>query len=192
MIGMTLITVSRPYFWLVTAWLFLLPTGRRPEVFASTRFWCGLGYCALPLNVLVYLMNDLADVALDAANPRKGGITGARMQEAELRALVPWAAAMQAPFLLVIGGWCGYAWTACWFAAVFGINWCYNHGPRLSGRMAPLDLLCPCGYMLVIPLSCALCELPSPPPAAWAHTVLFVVRTQAPPARSPRARAAAR
>ena len=33
---------------------------------------------------------------LDAANPRKGGITGARMQEAELRALVPWAAALQA------------------------------------------------------------------------------------------------
>ena len=67
---------------------------------------------------------------------------------------------------------------APWLAAVVLVNWLYNYGPRLSSNYAPLDLLCPCGYLLVIPLSCWLNGLPLPPARAWAHTVFFIVRSQ--------------
>ena len=122
-IGLHLLLVSRPYLWLVTLWLFLLPTGGEYRIWTCPRFWCGVLYCTLPLNILVYLMNDLTDVAIDKVNPRKGGYTGARIPAADLRALVPWAIALQAIFLGAIGRYCGYYWTFCWFAAVCGVNW---------------------------------------------------------------------
>ena len=93
--------VSRPYFYLVTLWLYVLPTGRHFDLLTSGWFWCaaahsnrpslpsmqlhiastrirlgvrtsatafrvrcGLLYCTLPLNLLCYLMNDLADTAV--------------------------------------------------------------------------------------------------------------------------------
>lgn len=86
--------VSRPYYYIVTLWLYLLPTGRHFDLLASGWFWyaypilsqcastfshlvpesltyaaacrgrTGLLYCTLPLNLLCYLMNDLADVAV--------------------------------------------------------------------------------------------------------------------------------
>ena len=166
-----LLGVSRPYFWLVTAWLYLLPTGRRSHIWSSGRFWTGALFVTLPLNMLVYLMNDLADVRIDTASVRKrsafGGV-GSVTSAVQLRELVPYVAAAQVPFALIFTFWLGLPATAGWFSAMLLVNWAYNFGPRLSSRAAPLDLLCPCGYMLVIPLSCELCDLPLPPRAAWA------------------------
>jgi len=68
--------------------------------------------------------------------------------------------------------------TVLWFCCVLLVNWAYNFGPRLSSRYAPLDLFCPCGYMLVIPLSCALNALPLPSMRAWVHTLFFILRSQ--------------
>ena len=39
-----------------------------------------------------------------------------------------------------------------WLLSVVFVNWLYNFGPRLSSNYPPLDLFCPCGYILVIPL----------------------------------------
>ena len=71
------LVVSRPYFYLVTLWLYLLPTGGRFELLSSPfdgPFWVGFAYCTYPLNLLCYLMNDLSDVDVDRENPRKGGV----------------------------------------------------------------------------------------------------------------------
>ena len=82
-----LLKLSRPYFWLVTCWLYLLPTGRRFDLLGSGSFWCGLAYSTLPLNLLCYLMNDLSDVEVDQHNPRKGGpLLGIRASTPALQA----------------------------------------------------------------------------------------------------------
>lgn len=172
--------ISRPYFWLVTLWLYLLPTAQKYHLWSTGFFWVGLVYCTFPLNLLCYLMNDLADVEVDVDNPRKGGVLyGVVAHSAALRTAVPWAVLVQLPFLAAFAASWGTAVTLGWFVAVIAVNWVYNFGPRLSSRYAPLDLFCPCGYMLVIPLSCALNGLPSPSVQAWTHTLFFVVRSQA-------------
>ena len=174
-----LLKLSRPYFWLVTCWLYLIPTGQRLDLFGSVPFWFGLAYSTLPLNLLCYLMNDLSDIEVDKHNPRKGGsLLGIRAGAGALSAAVGWTAAVQVPFLLFFAASFGVARCAAWFAAVVLVNWLYNFGPRLSSNYAPLDLLCPCGYMLVVPLSCWLNGLPLPPGRAWVHTLFFVVRSQ--------------
>ena len=63
-------------------------------------------------------------------------------------------------------------------ATVVIVNWLYNYGPRLSSNYAPLDLFAPCGYMLCIPLSCWLNELPYPPHRSWMHCIFLVLRSQ--------------
>ena len=65
-----------------------------------------------------------------------------------------------------------------WFSAVLLVNWLYNFGPRLSSNLAPLDVICPCGYLLVVPLSSWLNGLPDPPLRSWAHAGVLVLRTQ--------------
>lgn len=174
-----LLRVSRPYYYLVTLWLYLLPTGGRFDLLSTPSFWLGVAYCTLPLNLLCYLMNDLADVQVDENNPRKGGdLLGAKEDAAALRAAVPVAAALQLPFLVAFTALCGVrAWP--WFGGVVLVNWLYNFGPRLSsGRYPPLDLACPCGYLLVVLLGCWLNALPSPPRRSWLHAASLVVRTQ--------------
>jgi len=170
--------VSRPYFWLVTVWLYLLPTGQQYALLSEGSFWLGLAYCTYPLNLLVYLMNDMSDVKVDKHNQRKGGSgTGAKASVAALRELAGWTIGAQVPFLLCfVLLWGPIA--VPWLLSVVFVNWLYNFGPRLSSNYAPLDLLCPCGYLLVIPLSAALNRVPLPAARCWAHTLFLVVRTQ--------------
>ena len=47
---LTLLKASRPGWWLVTFWMYLLPTAQHPEVFGTVPFWLGLLYSTLPLN----------------------------------------------------------------------------------------------------------------------------------------------
>jgi len=90
-LGHLSLRVSRPYFWLVTLWIYLLPTGGRYDIFTSTSFWLGAAYCTLPLNLLCYLMNDIADVEVDKYSLRKsnGSMLGTKEGVSRLRMLVP-------------------------------------------------------------------------------------------------------
>lgn len=178
MLGL-LLRISRPYYYLVTLWLYLLPTGGRFQLLTQWTFWIGFAYCTLPLNLLCYLMNDIADVTVDADNARKGGqMLGAKESTTQLHAVVPVAAAVQLPFLLAFTTLCG-ACTWPWFGSVVLVNWLYNFGPQLSsGKHAPLDLVCPCGYLLVILMSCWLNGIHYPPARSWIHAAWLVVRTQ--------------
>jgi len=173
------VRVSRPYYYLVTLWLYLMPTGGQYELLGQPNFWLGAAYCTVPLNLVCYLMNDLSDVKVDRHNPRKGGaLLGAKETAQTLRKLVVGAALLQVPFVAAFAWLCGAASILMWWAAVIAVNWAYNFGPRLSARFVLLDLLCPCGYILVVPLACWLNALPYPPARSWAHATLLVVRTQ--------------
>eukprot|EP01047_Picozoa_sp_COSAG01_P032453 COSAG01_NODE_2346_length_7859_cov_60.187500_7_plen_85_part_00 len=56
---------------LVTFWMYILPTSQMPGVVGTARFWFGLLYCTLPLNMLVYVWNDFSDFEYDQQNLRK-------------------------------------------------------------------------------------------------------------------------
>ena len=82
-----IIKASRPGLWATAAWFYLIPLGRR-QVFGSAGFWLGLIYVTLPLGLIIYGWNDVADAEIDGFNPRKGtflfGALGSRDQLARL------------------------------------------------------------------------------------------------------------
>ena len=174
--------VSRPGLWLVTVWVYLLPTGSAWHVWRERSFWIGLVHCTLPLNLLVYWWNDLGDFDTDATNPRKGGNwLGARAPAARLRALAPVVLVAQLPFALYYATHTrmGPLWTAAWFAAVCAVNFAYNCEPiKLSSKNPPFDFVGPLGYLLVVPLAERLNGTPPLPAVAWVHTLLLILRTQ--------------
>ena len=175
--------VSHPGLWLVTIWVYLLPTGGpNMLVWRDSAFWVGLFHCTMPLNLLVYWWNDLGDFSTDATNPRKGGKwLGARASGAALGALRTLVLGAQVPFALYYAAHprLGPAWTVGWFGAVCAVNFAYNCEPiKLSSKNPPFDFIGPLGYLLVIPLAERLTGVPALPATGWVHTVLLIVRTQ--------------
>lgn len=146
------VKASRPGLWATAAWFYLLPLGRR-DVFHSFEFWLGLLYVTLPLGLLIYGWNDIADAEIDRFNPRKGtflfGALGSHQQLARL----PWRIAMvqatfAATFLYVVG-----AKAILWFAALVAFTAIYNL-PRYGLKShPPFDILNQAGYLLVFVLS---------------------------------------
>ena len=169
------VRVSRPGCYQFTLWLYFLPTGRRPDLLSSPIFYIGAMYCTLPMNLLLYVMNDYMDTASDAANPRKGGWFGARYTRSDLQHVAVAAVLLQVPFLFGALMLRGYSVFALYFAFLFLNTW-YNffHGSRTP----PFDLLLPLGYTLVIPLSAVLNATPSVPVRTMLHALLGVLRLQ--------------
>src|ERR1043165_6168299 len=102
-----IIKASRPGLWATAVWFFLLPRGRS-QVFDSIAFWVGLIYVTLPLGLIIYGWNDIADADIDQFNPRKGTfLFGARGSQQQLRRLPLQIALAQtlfaAIFLLLTG-----------------------------------------------------------------------------------------
>jgi 4-hydroxybenzoate polyprenyltransferase len=60
------VQVSRPGWWLVTVWLYIAPCQTQQIDLA------GLFFVLLPLNVMIYGINDSADLGNDVSNDRKG------------------------------------------------------------------------------------------------------------------------
>ena len=127
-LGRILLRVSRPYYYLVTLWLYLMPTGGHVELLATAPFWLGIAYCTLPINLLCYLMNDLSDVDVDRENPRKGGVIfGCRGTAAELRSVAPLAVVANVACLVYFARRLGALVAAPWLAAVDGGSRACNH-----------------------------------------------------------------
>ena len=66
-----ILKASRPGLWATAVWFYLLPLGRL-QVYHSAGFWLGLIYVTLPLGLIIYGWNDVADADIDRFNPRKG------------------------------------------------------------------------------------------------------------------------
>jgi 4-hydroxybenzoate polyprenyltransferase len=116
--------VSRPGWWIVTAWLYVAPAKS-----LDFPFWPGLLYACLPLNVIVYGLNDYADVEVDVANTRKGNlIFGPKgMQRPRLRKLLE-AAILCTLIPLLMWSFIRQEITQylVWYALVILVNCAYN------------------------------------------------------------------
>jgi len=151
--------VSRPGLWATSVWFYLLPLGGR-KVFHSAAFWSGVVYVTLPLGLIIYGWNDVADADIDRLNPRKGTfLFGARGTREQLRRLPLLIAVVQVLFAVLF---CGFAGTRIllWFAALIAFTAVYNL-PRygLKGH-PPFDILNQAGYLLVFGLSSWLNHVP--------------------------------
>ncbi len=164
-----LFKVARPGFWSTSIWFYMLPLEQR-LVFGSAAFWIGLLFVTLPLGLILYGANDLADVETDRLNPRKGNfLFGARGTSDQLASLPRQIALVQVPFIAAFALLIGPQLTAGWFAAALAFTAVYNL-PKLGTKNWPfLDLLSQTGYLLVFVLSSALNGVPHLP---W-YTQLF-------------------
>jgi len=146
------IKASRPGLWLTAIWFYLLPLGQR-HVFDSAGFWVGLFYVTLPLGLIIYGWNDIADAEIDRFNPRKGTfLFGAKGSSEQLRRLPVYIAVVQIVFaagLLYFDG----ARVLLWFLGLVLFTAIYNL-PRYGLKShPPFDILNQAGYLLVFILS---------------------------------------
>jgi len=167
------LAVSRPLFWLNSATLCVLAvilSGRTPGL----RELVLIAFTTLPLNLLVYALNDLHDLASDRHNTRKGSAEGARASESSLRALCRASLWLNAPFVayFVVTAPAPRALVA--LAMIYLVAWAYSAPPlRLKSRPG-WDSLANAGYVLPLVFACLYLEVPSPP---WRATLAFAIWT---------------
>ena len=168
--------VSRPGFWITSAWFYLLPLSQRP-IFSEWTFWLGLFYVTFPLGLLIYGWNDLADKNTDQFNPRKGTfLFGARLSPDQLRLLPGFIAAVHAPCLALFAALAGSAMLV-WYAALLLATAIYNL-PVYGFKNHPfVDLLNQAGYLLVFILGSRLNHVPELPWAAFLFGALFAMHS---------------
>lgn len=165
---------SRPGLYFQWLWLYLLPLAGS-DVLDSATFWWGFLFTTLPLSLLVYGWNDLADAELDRRNPRKDSfLFGARGTAWERRGL-PWAiVVINLPFFV----WLIYrsgAEMLLVLAGVLAVNAAYNH-PRWGLRgQPPFELLNELGVLLLVHLSVLLNGVPQLPWQTYLYLYLFTV-----------------
>lgn len=169
--------VSRPGLWFPTLWLYLLPLGQG-VAWREPAFWVGLIYCGFPLNFLVYGWNDRVDRGTDRINPRKGNwLFGARGDDAALDALPGAMARVTVISFIALIGFDGLRQGLLGLGIAL-VCWAYNREPGGWRGRPPLELLCQVGYLLVVPLSAWLNQVPLPPAATWIYLALFTAQAQ--------------
>lgn len=171
-----LVKASRPGLWLTAAWFYLLPLGQR-HVFHSTEFWLGLSYVTLPLGLVIYGWNDIADADIDSFNPRKGTfLFGARGSHEQLRRLPLQIALVQVCFAAVFLYLDG-ARILFWFLGLVLFTAIYNL-PRYGLKShPPFDILNQAGYLLVFVLSSWLNHAPQLSWPAMLFGALFAMHS---------------
>lgn len=169
--------VSRPGLWFPTVWLYFLPLGGRTP-WDQPAFWVGLAFVTFPLNLIVYGWNDLVDGATDRINPRKDSyLFGAAGTDDQL-AQLPRAIALTSVVSAAVLAWFAGPAALAILAGVLLACLLYNH-PRLQWRSRPpLELLCQAGYLLVVPLSVALNDVPHPGWTTYLYLGLFTLQSQ--------------
>jgi 4-hydroxybenzoate polyprenyltransferase len=151
---------------------------QQQALFGSASFWIGLVYVTLPLGLILYGCNDLADVETDRMNPRKGSyLFGARGSRAQLARLPRYIALVQLPFLVVFAASIGWLQAIGWFLAVCGTTAIYNF-PRYGTKNWPVvDVLTQAGYLLVFVISSWLNGLPQLPWYTFVFAGLFAMHS---------------
>lgn len=167
------IAVSRPLFWLNSATLCVLAvvlSGVTPGL----RELLLIAFATLPLNLLVYALNDLHDLASDRANPRKGSAEGARAGEESLRALVRAGVALNVPFVVYFVLTTATPAALLALAALYGVAWAYSAPPLRAKSRPGWDSLANAGYVLPLVFACLYVPVPAPP---WRETLAFALWT---------------
>jgi len=171
-----IIMAARPGFWLTSIWFFLLPCGGF-WVFDKLLFWVGLAYVSLPLGLVIYGFNDIADRETDRLNPRKGTfLFGARGDDQDLNRLPLVILLAQLPFLALFFFTVGPR-ILPWFIVLLALVALYNW-PRWGFKNRPfLDMLNQVGYLLVFVLSSWLAGVPQLPLASFLFGLLFAMHS---------------
>ena len=176
-----LLQISRPGLWLVFIWLYVWPTGGRPEVWRDVKFWAGLIYCTFPLNLLVYGFNDMVDRDTDRLNKRKGNyVFGAKASKKDLASLPQYMSYVNGAFLVLficLSPQDGLFYIL-WFACAVLINALYNVPPFALARRAPFEIPCMvAGHFLIPILSTRLAAIPLPGLGSWLYHACLLVRS---------------
>lgn len=171
----TLIQVSRPGFFHLTAIPYALPTFRDPSVLLSSQGIMGLLFVLFPLNLLVYSFNDYKDIDIDRKNPRKGGVHGAQASESDLRVCMMLSVVALLVLMPLLTS--DLVWSLKWNASVILVNWVYNFGPQLS-RVPVLDMFPPLGYLGTCLLTSKVLDIPNLDPWVFYYLAVMVFRTQ--------------
>lgn len=118
------VQVSRPGWWLVTMWLYMAPCQ-----FDEAVDWFGLAVVVLPLNVMVYGINDASDLDNDLNNDRKGNfIFGPKgwSRNRLNRVLIPGMVCTFLPLLYWGVTSAQLLQYTAWFAVAVLVNYLYN------------------------------------------------------------------
>jgi Leucine-rich repeat (LRR) protein/4-hydroxybenzoate polyprenyltransferase len=169
---------SRPGLWFPTIWLYLLPFSGQANFNMDIPFFLGLAFVTLPLNLLVYGLNDIVDVKTDRVNPRKDsylfGARGSFKQHEFIFAAILVLHLLFWPFLIFYGG----LKVLLLFVAILYNCHLYNH-PRKGWRGKPgLDLLAQVGYLIIPLLSSWLNTIPILDVEVWIYLALFCTQSQ--------------
>jgi len=170
------VKVARPGLWATSVWFYLVPLGRS-HVFHTPAFWLGLLYVTLPLGLIIYGWNDIADASIDQFNPRKGTfLFGARGSRDDLARLPVRVVLVQAVFAAVMWHEVGPR-ILLWFAALVAFTAIYNL-PRYGLKSyPPFDILNQAGYLLVFVLSSWLNHAPQLRWSAMLFGALFAMHS---------------
>lgn len=177
--------VSRPAFWFISVWLYLVPcSGDILLLSSSLPFWVGLGYVTYPLNLLVFSWNDLNDTDLDRGNPRKGiPFLGSNCYlDQELLRVRNTAVGVNLVFFagLVVGDILSWRAALVSFGAVVGFNYLYNDrgGPCWRSGPPPFDLIGSLGYLCVITFSAQINEREDVSIPTYLFHLCMILRSQ--------------
>jgi 4-hydroxybenzoate polyprenyltransferase len=166
-----LLLVSRPVSWLNTAFPFAsayLILGGSIDI----HLVVGSIYFLFPYNLLMYGVNDVFDYESDMANPRKGGIEGAKFSRRLHRPILVSAALTNLlflPYLIFLGS----AWSAAVLVLVVFFVLAYSL-PVLRFKERPFVDSVTSSAHFVGPLLYAL-SLFEFPPTAWPLVIAFFI-----------------
>jgi len=174
-----LFQISRPGLWLVFIWLYLWPSGTRSDLLNTPMFWLGLLYCTLPLNLLVYGINDMVDTDTDMKNSRKGNfIFGAKVPLAKLESLPRIISTINGGFIALFSLLTFDIFYIFWLVAAVAVNGAYNWKPFILSRRAPWEVPCMiAGHFLIPLLACRLNNLALPGLSSWIFHGLLLARS---------------
>mmetsp|Transcript_3744 Transcript_3744/g.4312 ORF Transcript_3744/g.4312 Transcript_3744/m.4312 type:complete len:306 (+) Transcript_3744:194-1111(+) len=174
------VEVSRPGFWFITLWLYVVACGGNETLVSQVPFWVGLFYCLYPLNLLTFAWNDLGDVRLDSINPRKGiyllGVNN--VADSDLLKLRNMGLLINGMFGVYFASVIGLFKILLLGSIVIGANFLYNEGPRFREGPPPLDLLGSIGYIFVLQLGTWLNNLEPLPKSTWLFHAFMILRSQ--------------
>jgi 4-hydroxybenzoate polyprenyltransferase len=98
--ALQLAVVSRPGAWVPAALVYAGGVTISHMTTAAWPAWAGLVFVTMPMGLIVFGINDIADIRSDALNRRKGGAWGAVVRTAERRLLAVAAVTCAVTFLL--------------------------------------------------------------------------------------------
>lgn len=125
--ALRLAVISRPSAWVPAALVYIGGLTVNSQAGMNWSTWTGLAFITMPMGLIVFGVNDIADRTSDAVNSRKGGAWGAVVNARE-NGLIIWAAVVFSLSFLLLDLLSRHYLAAlsvagiCLFACVYSLN----------------------------------------------------------------------